>query len=171
MSNSVIVYGGRILSEMLFYDSLRHPDFKVAAFARDEAYLNEDSFLGLPLIDINKASDDYPPHSFDMIVLTATYEDMRHRNGLYLKAKRLGYYLRNYVSSSSVVSPDIEMGENNVIFEQAFLGCKGRMGSCNTIRQQVYLGHHFSLGDHNVLTPACRIGGHVVIENNCYIGI
>ena len=44
MSNPVIVYGSKFLAEMLFYDSLKHPDFKVAAFAADESYVDKAGF-------------------------------------------------------------------------------------------------------------------------------
>ena len=172
MSNPVIVYGSRMLGAMLYYDSLRHPDFKIEAFVQDETFLDESGYyLGLPQVEFTTVTEYYPPCSYDMIVLTASYHDMRNREGLYKKAKALGYNLRNYISPSSIVSPNVEIGDNNLIFEQVFLGAGGHMGSCNTIRQQVYLGHDFTLGNNNVITPGCKIGGSCTIENNCYIGI
>ena len=172
MSNSVIVYGSRMLAGMLYYDSLRHPDFKIVAFVQDEPYLDESGqYFGLPQVGFKSVNEYYPPSTYDMIVLTASYNDMRNREGMYRKAKASGYSLRNYVSPSSIVSPDVEMGDNNLIFEQVFLGARGHMGSCNTIRQQVYLGHDFELGNNIVITPGCKIGGDCRIEDNCYIGI
>ena len=172
MSNPVLVYGSRMLAGMLFYDSLNHPDFKIAAFVRDEEYLDmSGQYFGLPQVGFKSVKKLYPPSSFDMIVLIASYHEMRYREDMYNKAKALGYRLRNYISPSAIVSPDVEMGDNNFICEQVFLGARGRMGSCNTIRQQVYIGHDFSLGNNNVITPGCNIGGNCVMENNCYIGI
>ncbi|HWQ89334.1 MAG TPA: hypothetical protein VN374_05120 [Desulfitobacteriaceae bacterium] len=148
MSNKIIVYGSRMLARMLYYDSLRHPDFKIEAFVQDESYLDKSGYyLGLPLVGFKSVTEYYPTSSYDMIVLTASYDDMRNRESLYRKAKALGYNLRNYLSPSSIVSPDVEMGDNNLILEQVYLGAKGRMGSCNTIRQQVYIGHDFTLGN------------------------
>jgi sugar O-acyltransferase (sialic acid O-acetyltransferase NeuD family) len=172
MSNPVIVYGSRMLAEMLYYDSLRHPDFKIEAFVQDESYLDESGYyLGLPQVGLKSVTEYYPTCSYDMIVLTASYHDMRNRETLYNKAKALGYSLRNYISPSSLVSPDVEMGENNLIFEQVFLGARGHMGSCNTIRQQVYIGHDFTLRNNIVITPGCKIGGNCTIDKNCYIGL
>jgi sugar O-acyltransferase (sialic acid O-acetyltransferase NeuD family) len=161
-----------MLAGMLYEDSLRHPDFKIVAFVQDEEYLDPSgSYLGLPQVGLKAVRELYPTSSFDMIVLTASYHEMRNREGLYHKAKALGYSLRNYISPSAIVSADVEMGENNFICEQVFLGARGQLGSCNTIRQQVYLGHDFTMGNNNVITPGCKIGGNCVIENNCYIGI
>lgn len=172
MGNEVIVYGSRMLAEMLYYDSLRHPDFKIAAFIQDEEYLDASGYyLGLPQVGLGTVLEKYPIRTFDMIVLTASYHDMRNRDDMYNKAKALGYNLRNYLSPSSIVSPNVVMGENNIIFEQTFLGAGVQMGSCNTIRQQVYIGHDFRMGDNNVITPGCKIGGDCRIEDNCYIGL
>jgi sugar O-acyltransferase (sialic acid O-acetyltransferase NeuD family) len=172
MSSPVIVYGSKFLAEMLYYDSLKHPDFKIEAFAADEGYVDETGFyLGLPMVAMETITERYPPTSYDMIVLTTSFHDMRDREGMYTKAKSLGYTLRNYISPSSIVSTGTEMGDNNIIFEQAFLGHRGRMGSSNIIRQQVYVGHEFTVGNNNVITSGCTIGGECRIENNCYIGL
>jgi len=161
-----------MLAGMLYYDSLRHPDFKIEAFVQDESYLDESGFyLGLPQVGFKTVKENYPTSKYDMIVLTASYQDMRNREGLYKKAKALGYHLRNYISPSSIVSPDVEMGDNNLIFEQVFIGARGYMDSCNTIRQQVYIGHDFKIGNNNVITPGCKIGRNCVVANNCYIGL
>jgi sugar O-acyltransferase (sialic acid O-acetyltransferase NeuD family) len=172
MSNPVIVYGSKFLAEMLYYDSLKHPDFNIVAFAADEAYVDKTGYyLGLPMVVMETLTERYPPSAYDMIVLTTSFHDMRNREGMYTKVKALGYTLRNYISPSSIVSPGIEMGDNNLIFEQVFLGHRGRMESCNIIRQQVYVGHEFTLGNNNVITSGCTIGGECHIENNCYIGL
>lgn len=172
MGNPVIVYGSKFLAEMLYYDSLKHPDFKIAAFAADEAHVDKTGcYLGLPMVGIEALTVEYPPSAYDMIVLTSSFHDMRNREDMYTKGKALGYKLRNYISPSSIVSPGVEMGDNNLIFEQAFLGHRGRMGSSNIIRQQVYVGHEFTVGNNNVITSGCTIGGECHIENNCYIGL
>ncbi len=172
MSKPVIVYGSRLLSKILYFDSLRHSDFKIEAFTLDEDYLDGSGyFLGLPQVGFKSLFETYPIDSYDMIVLTTSYNDMRNREGMYNKAKASGYRLRNYISPSSVISPDVKMGDNNLIFEQVFLGSTGRMGSCNTIRQQVCIGHDFNIGNNVVITQGCNIGGNCTIKNNCYIGM
>ncbi len=168
----VLVYGSRMLSKMLVYDAQGHPDFKMAAFVLDQNYLDgAASYLGLPLVSFEEVEHNYPPTDFDMLVLTASYQEMRNRDHMYNKAKSKGYQLKNYISANSRVAPCVKLGDNNVIFEQVHLGMNGVIGSSNTIRQQVYLGHDLVMGDKNVITPGCTIGGNCSIASNCYIGL
>lgn len=171
MGNKVIVYGNTILSKMLYYDALNHHDFNIACFAVDGEYLQGDTFLGLPQINFEYITEQYTPEEYDMIAVLSGYQCMRNREKMYFKAKEKGYHLRNYISPSCDFTPEIKMGENNLIFGQTHMGPEGKMGSNNIIRQQVYLGHNFTMGNNNVITSGCRIGGKCVIENTCYFGL
>lgn len=93
MSKSVVVYGSRVLSKMLYYDSLKHPNFRIVAFTQDDEYLNQNgNYLGLPQVAFNLVAELYPPNQYDMIVLTASYNNMRDRNHMHVKAKEKGYF-------------------------------------------------------------------------------
>lgn len=171
VNKKVIVYGNTILSKMLYYDSLKHPDFIVACFTVDEEYLHDDKFLGLPQINFESITCLYPPEEYDMIAILGGYSCMRNREKMYYKALEKGYLLRNYISPSCDMPPDIEMGENNIIFGLTHIGPGGKMGCNNIIRQNVYLGHDFNIGNNNNIAAGCRIGGSCTIENTCYIGL
>lgn len=167
----VIVYGNTILSKMLFYDSANNDDFQIICFTVDKEYLNDTEFLGLPLVDFEQILDLYPPDEYDMVAVLGGYSFMRNREKMYIKAKDKGYTLRNYLSPKADISPEIRMGENNIIFAQSHIGIGGRMGNNNIIRQNVYLGHDFNLGNNNFIAAGCNIGGNCKIKNTCYIGL
>jgi len=167
----VVVYGNTVLSKSLYCDSIKNPDFEIACFAVDEEYLHGPEFLGLPQINFQEIIDLYPPDEYDMISILGGYSCMRNREAMYSKAKNTGYKLRNYISPSCDITPEIHIGENNVIFGQTHIGRGGKMGSNNIIRQQVYLGHDFVMGNNNVIGAGCKIGGNCVIENTCYLGL
>lgn len=172
MEKDVVVYGSRLLAKMLYEDSRYHPSFHIVAFCVDQEFLDPSgSYLGLPQVPYNLLSGIYPPETYDMIVLDASFNDMRNRSKLVEKAKASGYSLRNYISPSSILGSGIKMGENNLILEQCYLGSDGVMGSNNIIRQQVYLGHNFSMGNYNVVNAGSKIGGYGSIGNRCYIGM
>lgn len=167
----VVVYGGSTLTKMLYYDAIGNDNFQISCFAADKDYLNARELLGLPLVSYEEILNLYPPEVYDMLVIFSGYSNMRSRNDIYLKAKDLGYKLRNYISPKSDISQDISMGENNIIMGASHIGFGGTMGNNNLIRQSVYLGHDFKLGDNNVIAPGCNIGGHCEIKSHCYIGI
>lgn len=167
----VVIYGNTALSQMIYYDSVCNDDFKIAAFAVDREYLQQDTFCGLPQIDIEMAAQLYPPAEFDMLAVLGGYSCIRNRLRFFNKAKSFGYCLRNYISSSAEITPTVSMGQNNIIMSRVHVGIHGQMGNNNLIRQNAYLGHDFVMGDHNVIGPGCNIGGHSIFENCCYVCI
>lgn len=171
MNKKVIVFGNTILSKMIFYDAVGRDDFKIICFTVDREYLEDKELLGLPVVDFKEIQDLYPPEEYDMMVVLSGYRCMRNREKMYLKAKNKGYTLRNYISSKADFSPEISMGENNIILAQSHIGIGGSMGNNNIIRQNVYLGHNFNLGNNNFIAAGCNIGGNCRIKNTCYIGI
>lgn len=167
----VIIYGNTVLSQMIYCDSISGCDFQIAAFAVDQEYLHQETFCGLPQIDIEIAQELYPPDEFDMLAVLGGYSCIRNRSLFFNRAKSLGYLLRNYMSNTADISLPVSMGENNIIMGGAHVGCNGQMGNNNLIRQNVYLGHDFVMGDHNVIGPGCNIGGHSTFKNHCYVCI
>jgi len=168
---SVILYGTGNISKMIFYDSIGRTDFHIVGFTVDKIYLREGLFLGLPQIDFDLVADLYPPTDYDMLAVSGGYRSMRDREVMYSKAKNKGYTLRNYISQKADFSPEVTMGDNNIILSGSHVGIGGTMGNNNLIRQNVYLGHDFILGDNNVIAPGCNIGGKCKIGNTCYIGL
>lgn len=167
----VIVFGNTTLSKMLFYDSVNNEDFQIIGFTVEKIYLQHEEFLGLPQIDFELIEKLYPPEEFDMLVVLDGFRGVRDRETMYLKAKQKGYTLRNYISPKADFSPEITMGENNIILAGSHVGIGGTMGNNNLIRQNVYIGHHFLIGNHNVFAPGCNIGGNCKIKNACYFGL
>ena len=169
--NKIIVYGNTTLSRMIFYDAAFSDRFEIAAFASDAKYMDGPEFCGLPQVDFARIEQVYPPDCYDMIAVIGGYSNMRDRALHYQKAKAKGYLLRNYISPRADITPEVEMGENNIILGQTHIGIGGRMGDNNMIRQNVYIGHDFRIGDHNFIGPGCNIAGFCTIASTCYIAM
>lgn len=169
ISKGIVVYGRRLLSKMLFNDAYDQENFKIVAFCVDRDYLdNSGKFCGLPQIAFEDVQKVYPPSEFDMVALDASIE---HKTTLFDRAKEKGYLLRNYISKRSIVSSDIKMGENNIIFEQCYIGPETIMQDNNIIRQLVYIGHELTMGSHVIITASTTIGGVCTIEDKVFIGL
>lgn len=168
----VIVYGSANLSKMLFYDAVDREDFQISCFTVEKNYLKDrDKQLGLPLVAFEEIEYLFPPDEYDMIALFHGIPRMRERADKYSLVKRKGYKLRNYISHMADITPEISMGDNNVILGYTHIGIGGTMSDNNLIRQNVYLGHDFKLGNNNTIVPGCTIGGQCEIKNNCFIGL
>lgn len=171
MNKKVVVFGISILTEMIVHDAMVHDDFEIVAFTVNRKYINEETFMGLPLVPFEEIEKIYPPSEYDMLLAFSGQYIMRMRVELFRKVKKKGYLLRNYISPKADVSTGIQMGENNIVMALAHVGLNGIMGNNNLIRQHVYLGHDFKLGEHVFIAPGCRVGGACTIDSLCYIGL
>lgn len=166
------MFGINLLNKMLFYDSAQNQDFSIACFTMEKDFLRgRTEFLGLPLVAFEEIQGLYPPAHYDMVVLFTGYRRMRDRGEKYLLAKSKGYKCRNYISPYADVTPDLVMGENNIILGQTHVGFGGIMGDNNLIWPHVFLAHEFTLGNNVEITGGCKIGGEGEIKDTCYIGL
>jgi len=122
---------------MAHYYFTRDSEHKVIAFTVDQQYLNGDSFLGLPLIDLDEVVERYPPENYQMFVALGYAGMNKLRAAKYYQAKELGYQLVSYVSSRCTFLTDNPVGDNCFILED------------NTIQPFVKIGNDVTLWSGN----------------------
>jgi sugar O-acyltransferase (sialic acid O-acetyltransferase NeuD family) len=110
----------------------------------------------------------YSPHDYWMITLDGS---LPKTSLLAEQAKAKGYRLASYVSPKAVISQDMVLGENTVIYELAYVGYGVKLGSSVLVRQHVYLGHEGIIGNNVTLNPSSRLGGYCVVDDHAFIGI
>jgi sugar O-acyltransferase (sialic acid O-acetyltransferase NeuD family) len=125
-------------------------------------------FRGLPQVAFETVEQHYSPQDTWMIALDGTLPKSR---AVADKAKAKGYRLASYVSPKAVISQDMVLGENTVIFELAYVGYRVKLGSSVLIRQHVYLGHDGIIGNNVTINPSARLGGGCVVHDHAFIGI
>ena len=69
------------------------------------------------------------------------------------RAKDAGYGLPNFVVNGTCTYPDLILGENNLIFD-------------NT-----YIGHDFNIGNHVYVSPGVKLAGHCEIADLSFLGM
>lgn len=166
----VIVYGTGGYAEIFYHEACLFGAIEIVAFTVDREYLDAPEFCGLPVVPFEEVKTVYPPEAYEMMVLTSP-KRIRTRKVMYDKAKGLGYNLANYVSPRAIVEAGVQMGDNNVIFADAFIGHHTILGNDNIIRQKVYLGHQSKMADHNIIVAGCTLGGMSQIGSLSFFGL
>lgn len=165
----LLLYGNRPLAAMLALDAKSHPEVEVVAFVVDAKYVDPSGFfMGLPQVAFERVETLYSPVDYWMIALDGS---LPKTTLLADKAKAKGYRLASYISPKAVVSQEIELGENSVIYELAYVGYGVKLGSSVLIRQHVYLGHDSRIGNNVSINPSARLGGGCIVNDNAFIGI
>lgn len=167
----LVLFGSSTLASLaahcLTYDARR----KVAAFTVDASYLRTDACDGLPVVAFHSLANEFPPDTHD-ILLPLGYTRMNEfRQVRCEQAKAMGYTLASYVSSRASVWPDMPVGENVIIYEQAILQSFVTLGDNVTVRSGANIGHHGRVGSHSFIASGVVTGGNVTIGERAFIGL
>jgi sugar O-acyltransferase (sialic acid O-acetyltransferase NeuD family) len=167
----IVVFGtGQIAEVASFYfthDSNRH----VAAYTVDGTYVEQPTFLGLPLVAFEEVESHYPPDQFDVFVAVsyAKLNDLRAAKVAAARAK--GYRLASYVSSRAICFPDLTHGENCLILENNVIQPFVKIGDNVTLWSGNHIGHHSVIEDNVFIASHAVISGGVRIRENSFIGV
>ena len=170
MAQIVLIGAGDIARLAHFYFT-KDSEHEVVAFAVDAEYRQCDSFLGLPLLDLDQVVSRYPPSDYKMFV-AISYTDMnRVRAAKYAHAQALGYQLVSYVSSRCTYLAADPPGDNCFILEDNTIQPFVRIGNNVTMWSGNHIGHDSVVADHCFISSHVVVSGHVRIEQACFIGV
>ncbi len=153
--------------EYFTYDS----EFEVCAFAVNKIFKKNDTFLQLPLIDIENIENLYSNKEFYVFVAMASAELNYARTKVYQTLKQKGYKFANYISSKAFVWRNVKFGENCFILENNTLQPFTEIGNNVTMWSGNHLGHRSIVRDNCFITSHCVISGFCEIGENSFLGV
>lgn len=160
----VIVFGTEHLSSLAWYCLTHDSEHEVAGFTVDAAYQTCRELHGCPVVPFESVERQFPPEAFAMLVPLG----YRNVNGLraerYRQGKAKGYRFISYVSSRASVWPDLSIGENCMIYDQAAIQPFAEIGDNVVMRSGSLVSHHARVEDH------CFVAAHAVIGGGASIG-
>ncbi|TAN50231.1 MAG: acetyltransferase [Methylococcaceae bacterium] len=171
MTDNVVIFGNGKIASLVWYCLSHDSPWCVKGFAVDRAYLKDAVHEGLPVVAFEDLPSLYPPAEVRLIIPLG----YTHINGLrrerYMQAKALGYGFASYVSKRASIWPDLQIGENCLIYEQAIIQPFARLGDNVIVRSGAYISHHCVLGSHTFVGGRATLGGYVHTGEQAVIGL
>jgi len=160
----LIVIGDSAFAEIAreYFDA--DSDYRVVAFAVEQAFRRRDELHGLPVVSFETLAATFAPTEHSVFVAVTYTQLNRLRARLSQSAKARGYALASYVSSRAFVWRNVQLGEHCFVFEDNTLQPFVRIGDDVVLWSGNHIGHHSTVGDH------CFISSHVVVSGFCQIG-
>jgi sugar O-acyltransferase (sialic acid O-acetyltransferase NeuD family) len=166
----VIVFGLGQIASLTWFVLTHDSPYRVVAFTVDAEYLCEKTLHDLPVVPFEELANTYPPESH-AIHLPIGWKEM---NGLRTRklaeAKDKGYRSISYVSSRSVLWPDLRPVSHGQIHNSVNIGPFVELGENCLIYQQAVISHHTKLGDNCYLGPNAMILAGATVGDNCVLG-
>jgi len=143
---------------------------QVVAFSAEPEFLSSDEYCGRPVIPLDRLTASYPPTEYRVFVAVSAIQLNRFRRRLFATVKAAGYDCVSYVSKSSFVWNNAEIGENVYIGELNLIHDKVRIGDNVVIASGTHIGHDTVIGDDCYLASRVTLAGGCKVGRGCFLG-
>ncbi|NVJ99185.1 MAG: acetyltransferase [Alphaproteobacteria bacterium] len=171
VSKKVVIFGNGKFAELVGYLVQQDSEYEVVAFTVDRPFIDSDRLLDVPVIAFDEVTDHFPPESYQMLVALGYLQVNGLRERKYTEAKELGYQFISYVSSRASTWPNVHIGENCIIFEQAVLQPFSSLGDNVIVRSSAHVSHHVRVANHAFISAGVTIGGGTTISEFSFVGL
>ena len=166
----IVIFGTGQIAQLASYYFMHDSDYEVAAFTVDKAFVESDTFFGMPVVASEEVDSVYPPNEFSMFIALSYAKMNINRERKYFWAKEKGYCLVSYLSSKATIWPEIT-GENCFILEDNTIQPNAVIGNNVTLWSGNHIGHHSSIGNNTFVSSHVVVSGNVKIGKNCFLGV
>jgi sugar O-acyltransferase (sialic acid O-acetyltransferase NeuD family) len=143
----------------------------VVGFTVDRSHLSETRKHELPVVPFDALETHFPPQKTAVIVPLGFALSTGLATERRVAAMERGYASLSYISSRASVSPDLQCGDNCLIFDGVVIEPFVKLGSDIIVRGSCHLSQHVSIAGACFLAPRVTLGGNVSIAERCFIGI
>ena len=102
MKRKCVIFGTTDFGKMLRYYFEKYADVQIVAYTVDKAYLESDTYDGLPAVAYEEVEKAYPPTEYTMVIALGYKKMNQIRQQKFEDAKRKGYRIENFVHPSVV---------------------------------------------------------------------
>lgn len=167
----LVIFGTREIAALARFYFDNDSAHRVRAFTVDDAFVDGDSFEGLPVVPFSEIGKHFPPRSHAMHV-ALSYRGLNSlREEKFQQARAAGYELVSYVCSKSVTWPDLSVGSNCFILENQTIQPTVKIGDDVMIWSGNHIGHGTVIRDHVYIASHVCISGHCDIGTRSFLGV
>ena len=167
----VVIFGTGKLARLASYVLTHDSPHEVVGFTVDGAYLEYRNLQRLPVVPFEEVARTFPPEETRMIVPLGWTNINGLRAEKQTAARAKGYSFISYVSSRANTWPDLDLGDNCMIFEGTVIEPFVRIGNGTIIRSGSHVSHNVAIDNYCFIAPCACIGGSSRIGERCFIGI
>ncbi len=171
MRKGLIIFGTGKIAEVVHYYATEECGLNVVAFAVDEKYKQQSTFMNLPVESFDSIEKKYSPQDFELFVSVGYHDLNKLREARCKEAVEKGYELISIVSPKANVPKNVKVGRN------CFIMPPDIVHPCVTIGDNVFIwsgamvGHHSTISDNCWLTSCCNISGNVTLGKNTFVAV
>lgn len=165
---NTIIFGSSDMAQMAKWYLDNDSKFKPVAFCVDSAYINQNTFEGLPVIAFEEIEKEFPPETNSFFAPVYATNMNQTREKIADKIKNKNYNLISYINSKSNIS-NAKIGSNCFLFEYVNLQPFTEIKDNVIIWSQSHVGHHSIIKSNTFISGHVVIAGHCIIDSYCFL--
>lgn len=167
----VVVFGLGRLSALAAYVLAHDSPWRPVAFTVHERFASTGALAGLPVVAFERLEQFHPPARCALLVPLGWRRMGGLRADVVREGRSKGYRCISYVSSRALTWPDLDLGDNCMVYEGTVVQPYGRIGEGCIVRSGVTLSHDVVVGDYSFVAAGVVVGGRAVIGEHCVLGL
>ena len=177
MKKRVVIFGVGDFSSLAWYVLTHESNYEVVAFTANAAHLPSSTHQGLPAVPFEYLASHFPPGTTELLIPLGPRPTSGHNapNGLraerYAQAKSAGYTLASWVSPRALTWPDLQLGDNTMVYEGAIIQPFARIGDDCILRSGCNISHHAVIEDHAFIAAGAVVAGGARVGAGVFLGL
>ncbi len=168
----IIIFGILDSASLAHFYLKNDTDHNVVAFSIGSKYMTGvQKFEGAPVIPFEEIEKEFSPSEYKFFAPMSYRKMNRLRADVYRQIKEKEYEMISYVSSTSIVAPGTNIGENCLILEKTVIQPFVNLGNNVIVWSGAQISHHVSIDDHVFLGSQAIISGHCKVDSYSFLGI
>jgi len=167
----VIIYGNKAVARGVYYNLKYYSDFEVVGFTVDREFLEGNRLVELPLVSFDIVTSVFPPDKHKMFIAVGYVKNNNVRKDIYVRAKKMGYQLINFISPKAIMHPETTVGDNCYIGHHAVISPDAKIGNNVSISDGCMIAHDVVIDDHCFISDGVNVAGGVSIGACSYLGL
>ncbi len=168
----VIIFGTGTHAINIYFHLIHDSPNEVVAFTIDDHVWEESNstLYGLPVVPFSQAIKLYSSQDYKMCVAISYRNVNKLRAQKYDQVKSYGYELISYISTRARVWPDVEIGDNTLIFDDSHVLPCTKIGCNVTLATGSIISHHAEVREHSYIAANAVVLGSAIIEPFVILG-
>jgi sugar O-acyltransferase (sialic acid O-acetyltransferase NeuD family) len=167
----VVIFGIGKFASLAWYVITHDSNHRVVGFTVDGDYCTEETFHGLRTVPFENLERYFPPDNVAMLLPLGGHNINGLRASRYIAAKERGYGFVTYIASRAMVWPDLQIGENCMIFDGSIVNPFAVIGNNCILRDGSVVSHHANISDHCFLAAHAVVAGSTKVGERCFLGL
>ncbi|MEO6423234.1 MAG: acetyltransferase [Candidatus Nitrotoga sp.] len=167
----VVIFGAEQFASLAYYVLTHDSHHEVMGFTVDAAWCRTPTLHDLPVVAFDQLEKYFPPEDYALLISLGWTNCNGLRAAKYEEGKARGYSFVTYVSSRALIWPDLQVGENSMIYEAANIQPFARIGNNCILRNGCNVSHHAIIGNHVFMAAHALVAGGSMVGERCFLGL